>query len=412
MNTIPQPGRLPGHRPPAKPDPSPGGTVSLIVQGDAIQDVVDFSLKEPGCGFKVTAELPLVNGVAMEVTRDGLMELAKIAPDSRLTLDAPMGIIEPIEEEVSVKLNTATPTVRANQMWEKGFTGQGVGVAVVDTGIAPHPDIADRIIAFKDFVNGRQEPYDDQGHGTHVAGTVAGDGTLSDGHFAGAAPQANLIGVKVLSGSGRGSLSDIIKGVQWVVQNKDRYNIKVMNLSLGGRVSQGYADDPMAQAIQAASAAGIVPAVAAGNSGSRAQTINTPAHAPKALTVGADDDRRTVSISDDQVAYFSSRGPTPIDGLTKPDVIAPGVAITAADNDSSGYKTLSGTSMATPMTAGVAALLVQAHPNASPDEIKQALMETARELRRGGNADQQGQGVIDAVAAHEFLTAKEAARAA
>lgn len=409
MNTIPQVGRLPGHRPPSKPEPQ---TVKLIVQGDSIQDVIDFSLSEPGCGFKVTAELPLVSGVAMEVTRDGLMELARLAPESRLTLDGPVEMIKPIEEEPGIRLNTATPTVKADQMWEKGFTGQGVGVAVVDTGIAPHPDIADRIIAFKDFVNGRDEAYDDQGHGTHVAGTVAGSGAMSEGHFKGAAPEANLIGVKVLSGSGRGSLSDIIRGVQWVVQNKDRYNIKVMNLSLGGRATKGYADDPMAQAIQAASAAGIVPAVAAGNSGSRAQTINTPAHAPKALTVGADDDRRTVSISDDRVAYFSSRGPTPVDGLTKPDVIAPGVAITAADNDSSGYKTLSGTSMATPMTAGVAALLIQAHPNASPDEIKEALMSTARELSRGGDANQQGQGVIDAVAAHEFLESRQADKAA
>ncbi|MCA9791757.1 MAG: S8 family peptidase [Candidatus Eremiobacteraeota bacterium] len=392
-------------RPPAAAKPQ---TYDLIVTGTGVQDLVSFSNRSD---LEVRAQLELIGGLAIRADQAGLEALEQFCQSHqgvKVFEDAPVEIIRPIEEEISPLLDTGAPTIRADELWAQGITGKGVTVAVIDTGIAPHPDIRDRIIGFHDLVNGRSEPYDDQGHGTHVAGTVAGDGKMSDGVFKGAAPEASLVGVKVLDGSGRGKFSDIIRGIQWAVENKDRLGIRAMNLSLGGRASKSYKDDPVAQAITAAAGAGIVPCVAAGNSGPGSRTIGTPAHALDALTVGADDDRATRDISDDRVANFSSRGPTPVDGLTKPDVIAPGVNITAADNRSNGYRTLSGTSMATPMTAGVVALLVQAHPEARVQDIKTALMDTARPLDSGGNANQQGSGLIDAVEAHRrLMTAPE-----
>ncbi len=357
-------------------------------------------------GLEVTADLSIIDSLAVKATPNAIHELMTRSltdPGLKLYCDDEVQLIRPIVEEVSPALDTGTPVVNAPEMWEKGVTGKGVTVAILDTGIAPHNDVKDRIIGFHDVINGRREAYDDQGHGTHVAGIVAGNGSNSGGLYKGAAPEASLVGIKVLSGSGRGSLSGIIRGIQWAIRNKDRYQIKVLNMSLGARVREGYKNDPIAQAVKAAHEAGITVVVAAGNSGSRPETIGTPAHSPFALTVGADDDRGTRTLADDRVASFSSRGPTPVDGLTKPDVVAPGVRITAPDNDSSGYVTLSGTSMAAPMTAGVAALLLQANPGSSPDEIKNALKETARPIRRGGDENQQGQGVIDAVAASQQL---------
>lgn len=376
--------------------PSPE-RISVIVQNP----VDSFAF---GLDSQVTSDLSLINAVEMEVTPETLQRLEKAAETTpmRVFRNEPIAIIEPIPEEVGIKLNTAGPSVGADRLWERGLTGKGVTVAVVDTGIAPHPDVRDRIVGFKDFVNGRTQPYDDQGHGTHVAGTVAGDGTSSQGSYTGIAPEASLVGIKVLDGQGSGRFSDVIKGIQWAVEHKDEYGIKVLNLSLGGGVSTSHRDDPVVQAVEAATRAGIVTLVAAGNEGPGRETIGSPGNAPNVITVGAADDRGTVDRSDDQVARFSSRGPTPIDGLSKPDVLAPGVRITAADNESDGYKTLSGTSMATPVTAGVTALLLQGQPEARPEELKQALMASADPLTSGGRND-QGRGSIDAVAALQHL---------
>lgn len=385
---------------------TPAERISVIVQNP----VDSFAF---GLDTQVKSDLSLINAVEMEVTPETLKRLEEAAEHSpmRVFRNEPIAIIEPIPEEVGIKLNTAGPSVGADRLWERGLTGKGVTVAVVDTGIAPHPDVRDRIIGFKDFVNGRSQPYDDQGHGTHVAGTVAGDGRASEGSYTGIAPEASLVGIKVLDGQGSGRFSDVIKGIQWAVEHKDDYGIKVLNLSLGGGVSTSHRDDPVVQAVEAATRAGIVTVVAAGNEGPSRETIGSPGNAPNVITVGAADDRGTVDRSDDQVARFSSRGPTPIDGLNKPDVLAPGVRITAADNESSGYKTLSGTSMATPVTAGVTALLLQGEPGARPQDVKEALMASADPLTSGGRND-QGRGSIDAVAALQHLERRGAQAAA
>ncbi|PKM83359.1 MAG: peptidase S8 [Firmicutes bacterium HGW-Firmicutes-14] len=328
------------------------------------------------------------------------------------------------DTEVHACLDTAVPAVNAPAAWEAGYTGKGITVAVIDTGIYPHPDLtepANRIIAFKDFINRKTAPYDDCGHGTHVAGIIAGNGNKSNGQYIGVAPEASLVGVKVLDSTGSGRSSDVIAGIQWVVQNKVIYNIQVMNLSLGAQASQSYTIDPLSLAAQEAWDAGLIVVSAAGNNGPAEGTINTPGINPHIITVGAADDRGTVDIRDDVIAGFSSRGPT-IDGLTKPDLLAPGVGITSLAADTSYlpkknsgpkakpdkpakaqsqvqpvqttisdyYITMSGTSMATPMVAGTAALLLEGNPALTPDEVKGQLMSNAVDL--GFAPNEQGAG--------------------
>ncbi|MBM3465205.1 MAG: peptidase S8, partial [Armatimonadetes bacterium] len=236
----------------------------------------------------------------------------------------------------------------------------------------------------------------------------------SAGRFVGTAPEASLVGVKVLDAGGSGRLSNIIKGIEWTVANRARYNIRVINMSLGGPARGSYKNDPICQAVERAVDAGMVAVVAAGNSGPGAKTVGTPGNDPRVITVGALDDRGTLAREDDDIAKFSSRGPTPVDALTKPDVLAPGVAITAPTSPGSPldtnpkvphegpwYITISGTSMATPVVAGVVADLLGAVPEASPQQVKDALMATARPLVRTPPYDgnQQGSGVVDPLAA-------------
>ncbi|MCE1246198.1 MAG: S8 family peptidase [Firmicutes bacterium] len=367
---------------------------------------------------EVKDELPIINGFTTEVDDAQFQKLLERKPDGvSIFIDEKYKMIDdPIitgTPEVTTRTDNAVVTLGVDKIWQKGFTGKDVTIAVIDTGIYPHKDFANRIIGFKDFVNGYKEPYDDQGHGTHVAGDCSGDGTMSAGRYKGTAPEAKLVGVKSLDKNGAGRFSDIIKGIQWVVQHKDEYNIKVMNMSLGGPAFQSYKEDPIAQAAQKALDAGIVPVIAAGNSGPKPGTVGSPGNNPNVLTVGAFDDKNTVTPADDEIAKFSSRGPTKIDGLTKPDILSPGVNITAATSYGSpldtnpkiphagtDYITISGTSMATPIMAGIVSLVVQARPDLKPTEIIELFKGTASKMP-SLDANQQGHGVVQPQAALE-----------
>ncbi|MEW6282811.1 MAG: S8 family peptidase [Candidatus Eremiobacterota bacterium] len=322
------------------------------------------------------------------------MELTPLASK----LPKPVDRIDSIKEVLSVQ-----------DAWDLGITGRGIGVAVVDTGVVPHPDLGDRLVAFKDYVknkDGVENAYDDNGHGSHCAGLVAGDGTKANGRYKGPAFEANIIGVKVLDGQGGGSLANVVKGVQWAIANKDRYNIKVISLSLGAGSNLKEKDDIVVLAVKAALDAGIVPVVAAGNSGPGRETIGTPAVGKEVLTVGAYDDKNTPTHDDDTMAFFSSRGPTTRDKNVKPDIAAPGVNMVSFRSPGSEidhanvsklgdyYVLLSGTSMATPVTAGVAALVCQANPDLSPREVIQLMKETA-EQRPDMLPILQGAGLVD-----------------
>lgn len=337
----------------------------------------------------------LVRGLSARANLRSLQQLAVDPRVRRVWLDRP----------VRALLDVAAPTLRAPEVWQLGFTGKGVTVAVVDTGIHPHPDFTlprNRIVGFFDVVSGRQEPYDDNGHGTHVAGIVAGNGFSSGGRFRGIAPEASLVGVKVLDRTGSGRLSDVIAGVEWCVTNRQRLGMRIINLSLGAPTVGSWRDDPLAMAVGAAWEAGLVVCCAAGNGGPDPSTIVTPGIHPAVITVGAADDRDTPDASDDGVAPFSSRGPT-ADGDVKPDVVLPGVNITSAvppgswlfrrDGRRASYATLSGTSMASPMGAGLAALILEKDPSATPPQVKARLMAAGRDLGEPPNV--QGKGEPD-----------------
>lgn len=258
----------------------------------------------------------------------------------------------------------------------------------------PHNDLinpTNRIVAFKDFVNNKTSPYDDDGHGTHVAGIVAGNGFSSSGRYIGIAPDANIIGIKVLDGEGSGNISDVIAGIQWAIDNRRRHNIKVINMSLGTRARTSYKDDPLCQAVEKAIELGITVCAAAGNSGPKASTINSPATNPKTIVVGASNTKRD---GKGPIAEFSSRGPT-IDNLPKPDILAPGVDITSLKNNISEYQTLSGTSMATPMVSGCCALLYENDSSITPNQIKEIIIKNADSLGSGYSRDVQGYGVLN-----------------
>ncbi len=360
---------------------------------------------------EVKDELPIINGFTTELDEASLAKLLEHKPDGiSIFVDEKYKMIdEPVimdQPDFTIQTDNAVKTLGVDKLWEKGFTGKDVTIAVIDTGIYPHKDFEGKIIGFKDFCNGYKEAYDDQGHGTHVAGDSAGTGAMSAGKYKGTAPDAKLVGVKSLDKNGAGKFSDIIKGIQWVVQNKDKYNIKVMNMSLGGPAFMSYKEDPIAQAAQKALDAGIVPVIAAGNSGPKPGTVGSPGNNPNVLTVGAFDDKNTIERYDDEIAKFSSRGPTKIDNLEKPNILSPGVNITAATSYGSpldthpsiphagpDYITISGTSMATPIMAGIVADIVQARPDLSPKEIIEIFTSTASKMP-GLDGNQQGSGVV------------------
>jgi serine protease AprX len=360
---------------------------------------------------RIKADLPLIGGFAAEIdpnTQNGVMpQLETATNDIRVMLDGQVHLIDPVEKfdnDVNAMMDIAGKSMNVDKAWEAGYKGKGTTICIIDTGIAQHADMKDRIIGFKDFVNKKEAAYDDQGHGTHCAGIAAGDGKSSEGKYSGVAPEASLVGVKVLNANGSGAFSDVISGIQWAVENKDKFGINVISMSLGGYASQSYKDDPVAQAVEAAVEKGIITCVAAGNSGPGEKTIGTPGTAPHVITVGALDDKGTIDRSDDTVASFSSRGPS-IDGLLKPDVLTPGVKITAPKN-TGGYTTMSGTSMANPFTAGLTALLKQAAPTLSPGEVKGVIMGTADNLKNLPHND-QGAGVFDIVEALEKVTGRD-----
>ncbi|MFE4653575.1 S8 family serine peptidase [Streptomyces sp. NPDC056707] len=281
-----------------------------------------------------------------------------------------------LDGKAKVALSDSTAQIGAPEVWQSGGTGQGVHVAVLDTGIdATHPDFDGQIAATASFVPD-EDVTDRHGHGTHVASTVAGTGAAAGGKEKGVAPGAALHIGKVLDNTGSGQDSWILAGMEWAARDQ---HAKVVSMSLGAGPTDG--TDPLSQAVNKLSdETGALFVIAAGNSGPDSYTINAPGAADAALTVGAVD-------STDHLAVFSSRGPRVGDSAIKPELTAPGVDILAArsqyapEGDGS-YQSMSGTSMATPHVAGAAALLSQAHPDWSGQQLKDALVSTTKTTRQ------------------------------
>ena len=291
-----------------------------------------------------------------------------------------------------------------------GVTGQGIGVAVIDSGVSPHKALTN-VVANVSFVTGNTSVVDDFGHGTHVAGIVAGNGAAAANvtslFTGGIAPGARIINVRVLGPDGTGLTSDVIAGIDWAIAHRTTYNIRVINLSLGHPVTEPSATDPLCEEVLKASQAGIVVVASAGNSGKMPDGrpvlggISSPGNSPWAITVGALNTWETTGRSDDSVTTYSSRGPTRYDLVAKPDVVAPGNKIVSleasnsylstnysflhvAGSGTNAYYRLSGTSMAAPMVSGAVALLLQGTPSLTAAQIKLALQTGATYLPNAG----------------------------
>jgi serine protease AprX len=376
-------------------------------------------------GGKLGRSLELINGKVVELPNGQLKKLADYPGVERIIYDRP----------IAGELNRVAVTVGARAVQQTyGYRGAGIGVAVIDSGITSwHADLSyqgssslvktkngQRVAAFVDFVNGRTTPYDDNGHGTHVAGIVAGNGFDTLGARAGIAPDAHLVSLKVLDQNGGGVISNVIAALDWVLKNRTTYNIRVINLSVGAAVTESYKTDPLTLAAKRAVDAGVVVVTAAGNLGKNRQgetqygAIAAPGNAPWVLTVGASSHEGTVSRADDIVAGFSSRGPSAVDFEAKPDIVAPGVGTASLSDPLSlmyatkassllggsfwvnyqPYLSLSGTSMAAPVVAGSVALMLQANPSLTPNLVKAILEYTAQEYP-GYNALTQGAGFLN-----------------
>ncbi|MBI1951610.1 MAG: S8 family serine peptidase [Acidobacteria bacterium] len=386
---------------------APDDFVAVIVQ-TRDQPTSGHFARLHGRGGNVKARHSSIRGYSARVPASKVAALAEDPDVERISADSP----------VRGHLDVAYAAVRADQAARNfgGLNGAGVGIALVDTGVQAHPDLmrpagAPPVVEVE-VVGHETGLADYYGHGTHVAGIIGGNGAsssdpLSNRSFRGLAPGAQIISIRAMAEDGSGFTSDIITAIDWAVQNRSLYNIRVLNLSLGHPVYESYRIDPLCRAVRAAHDAGLVVVVAAGNDGGTGSgfgTITSPANEPSAITVGAMDDSNTATTSDDVLAWYSSRGPTLIDFVVKPDLVAPGTWIVStrapgsyldtnyhhltlrvgdyrtdllnADADGA-YYTLAGTSMAAPMVSAAAALMIQKEPSINPATVKARLMKSA-----------------------------------
>ncbi len=440
---------------PTRPTDAPAAAAGVLVdpaltgRTGPVKVIVTEAVTGPGSpaalavsriGGVVTQPLPLVSGFAATVPAERVSELAAVPGISGITLDGTMHVqTDPASPEPDTTGPGVPPTapatpasaddlpsvyrevLGADALEGRGANGQGVTVALLDTGVSPLPDLAGRSVRITtgaingvaaDCVNlSGEATCDDQfGHGTFLAGLIAGDGTSSDGKYRGTAPGARILSLKIAGPDGSADVSKVLAAIQWVVSFRDQYGIRVLNLSLGTDSTQSYRVDPLNFAVEQAWKSGIVVTVAASNRGPGAATIAKPGDDPFVLTVGAIDDMGTAAREDDLLPNFSSRGPTAADGLAKPDVVAPGahlvglaapgatITTTFPSAMPQPYRRGSGTSMATAAVSGLVAAMLSADPTMSPDRVKFALMATARPT---ASTDPQavGKGLIDGNAA-------------
>jgi serine protease AprX len=360
-------------------------------------------------GGSILGDLPLINGVVALLDGPGIVSLSNQSNVVYISPDRPL---------IPLDVN-ANGAINAQFAWQSNYTGAGIGVALIDSGVNNHVDLLygilpiSRIADNQSFVSGNSSSADQYGHGTHIAGLIAGDGLASTGPlftetFKGVAPGAKIVNLRVLDENGAGTDSEVIAAINQAISMKSQYNIRVMNLSLGRAVFESYQQDPLCQAVEQAWKNGIVVVVAAGNNGRYLPTqgygtITAPGNDPYVITVGAMKPMGTPTRTDDLIASYSSKGPTVIDHIVKPDIVAPGNLLISTEtpnttlyttdtsnqipyssymyigssSPSQYYYTLSGTSMATGMVSGAVADLLQAQPRLTPDQVKARLMQTA-----------------------------------
>lgn len=399
---------------------APETLVPVIVQlQPATQPISELLAR---LGGKQTKDLSLINAVAAELPAAQLPVLAQEAAVRWISLDAPV---------VETGCTNCVPTdrlrsvynqaVRAQELWNgpTHLQGTGIGVAVVDSGIQKyHPDLFGRVVAGKSTVLS-PDGYDGYGHGTFVAGVIGGDNRWGWRNYIGVAPKSNLIDVKVTTLTGASTESDVVAGLQWIYENREAHNIRVVNISLNASMAQSYHTSPLSAACEILWFNGVVVVTSAGNHGEG--TIYPPANDPFVITVGAADDMGTATLSDDTVAHFSAYGTT-VDGFFKPDLVAPGRHLVAPMAYSGAllpllrpemkvdrsYMRMSGTSFAAPIVSGAIALLLEDEPHLTPDQVKYRLMATANREWPGYNAAKAGAGYLDVAAAVDANTTENA----
>jgi serine protease AprX len=400
--------------------------VPVIVQTVAAPSVTHLA-RLHGRGGVVKAMHSAIRGYSASLPASQIADFADDPEVERISSDTP----------VRAHMNIAAPAVKADLAFSDfGMDGSGIGIAVIDTGVAAHPDLlrprGSAQVVEVEIVGHEPGLADYFGHGTHVAGILSGSGASSTcltcyKTFKGIAPGAQIISLRALQPDGSGYTSDILSAIDWVLKFKSQYNVRVMNLSLGHPVYESYTTDPLCRAVRAANDAGVVVAVAAGNEGGVGTgfgTIDSPGNEPSAITVGALDDSGTVTTTDDVLAWYSSKGPALIDLTVKPDLVAPGSAIVSLRDPGSFFDTsyhqftlkigdykidplnalndgayfrLSGTSMAAPMVAGAAALMLQKEPGLNPATVKARLMASA--VKDDALMFETGAGFLDVDAA-------------
>lgn len=329
-------------------------------------------------------EFPFISAFGLSTNKENLLKYSLINHVDYITSEA----------KVFTQTNIAKKIIDVDAFYNQNITGKGITVAVIDTGIAPHLDFTlkkNRIIFFKDFVNNKKKAYDDNGHGSFVSGVIAGSGVVSKNKYSGVAYNANLIGLKALNSKGETGAFTILDAMQWVYDNREKYNIKVVCMSFGSTPLNF--NDPLSKGAENLWNAGVTVVAAAGNSGPSEETIKSPGINNKIITVGALEDNRNINeldINKFSIADFSSRGPA--FNYFKPDCIAPGVNIVGIKNTGF-YTTMSGTSVATPFVAGVCALLCEKYPKITPNQIKYILLNNC--IKISGNRNFEGFGLIN-----------------
>jgi serine protease AprX len=379
--------------------------VRAIVRGD-VEAIQSAAVRD---GIRV---LRVLDGlVVVESTPDVLNALQNVAGVLSISIDNIVSPAMSVSDRAMAadQARAGSAGLLGALLGTPAVNGKGIGVAVVDSGIANHSALSGKVVASVNYATGESSTADAFGHGTHIAGIIAGTVSSSPTplYKNGVAPGAHLVNVRVLNRVGVGYTSDVIAGIQWVVANRVKYSIRVMNLSLGHPIQQPCAFDPLCLAAEDAVAKGLVVVASAGNSGKDAEgnpvlgSISTPGNAPGVITVGALNTWNTVMRDDDTVTTYSSRGPTRYDMLLKPDVVAPGNKIVSleaagsylaktypslhvAGSGTNAYLMMSGTSMAAAMVSGGAALLLQSTPSLTPRHVKVALQVTAEFMPDAG----------------------------
>ncbi|MCZ7574813.1 MAG: S8 family peptidase [Ardenticatenaceae bacterium] len=408
------------------------------------QAALDLLVKLKKDGRPIGA-LPLINGAAGFANAKGINALSRSSSVAFIHEDStiqPRGDNDdPNVTRPPGLLSAPYPrVVRADKVWLEGPTGKNITVAVLDSGIAPHDDLTlptNRLVAAVNFAGDRGGVPDRGGHGTHIAGVIAGNGTRSDlskrqaqpvwsgdadqVEYVGIAPGANVVDVRVLNQQGFGRVSSVVRGIEWVLAHRAQYNIRIINLSFGAPARRSYRLDPLTAAIEIAWKRGVVVVVAAGNGGPNEGSVETPGIDPFAITAGATDDHGTLPVTDDELAWFSAWGTPPDESRSKPDIIAPGRRIVSlrvpgsyldtlfpdrvvVAKSGADYFRLTGTSMSTAIVSGVVALMLEHRPALSPDQVKAILIGTTQVYGQDSqspptNPAAGGAGLVDAYAA-------------